>query len=82
MKRHSKTGLVARPRSAALSLKGESPSLKVDAVIDKTVHENREIWRVSSNGQIKNIATTASSTAAMDEAVEIYGRALERLANR
>jgi hypothetical protein len=57
-------------------------ALKVDAVIDKTVRGNREIWRVSANGQIKNITTTASSTAAMDEAMEIYGPALERLANR
>jgi hypothetical protein len=59
-------------------------ALKVDAVIGgKTVRDdNREVWRVSANGQIKNITTTASSTAAMDEAMKIYSRALERLANR
>jgi hypothetical protein len=57
--------------------------IKVDSVIDKTVRDNRdEVWRISANGQIRNITTTASSTAAMDEAMEIYGRALERLANR
>jgi hypothetical protein len=67
--------------SASAAFTGQG-ALKVDAVIDKTVRDNREIWRVSSNGQIKNIATTASSTAAMDEAVEIYGRALKRLAHR
>jgi hypothetical protein len=66
---------------ASATLTGQG-ALKVDAVIDKTVQDKREVWRVSSNGQIKNIATTASSAAAMDEAVEIYGRALERLANR
>lgn len=74
----TRTGIV---HSAAVALKGQS-ALKVDAVIDMTVRDNREVWRISSNGQIKNIATSASSTAAMDEAVEIYGRALERLARR
>ncbi len=84
MKRRPKnpTGIVATPPSAALTLKGHRPLVKVDAVLGKTVRHNRDIWHVSSNGQIKNIATTASSTAAIDEAVEIYGRALERLANR
>ena len=65
--------LVGSRRHAALA----------DAVVgEKTVHGKREVWRISSGGKIKNIATTASSTAAMDEAVVIYGRALERLANR
>ena len=50
--------------------------------IDMTSRNNREVWRIASNGKIKTITTTASSTAAMDEAMEIYGRALERLANR
>ena len=49
---------------------------------EKTVRENREIWRISSDGKIKNISTSASSSAAMDEALVIYSRALERLANR
>jgi hypothetical protein len=70
-----------KQHSATAVFRGEA-TLKVDAVIGKTVRDNGEIWRVSSNGQIKNITTTASSTAAMDEAMEIYGRALERLANR
>ena len=52
------------------------------ADIEMTTRDNREVWRIASNGKIKTITTTASSTAAMDEAMEIYGRALERLANR
>jgi hypothetical protein len=72
----------SRHRSAAAALTGQG-ALKVDAVIQKTVRDDkREVWRVSANGQIKNITTTASSAAAMDEAIEIYGRVLERLANR
>jgi hypothetical protein len=54
-----------------------------DAVVGaKTLDGKREVWQISSGGKIKSIATTASSTAAMDEAMIIYGRALERLANR
>ena len=52
------------------------------ADIEMTTRDNREVWRIASNGKIKTITTTASSTAAQDEAMEIYGRALERLANR
>jgi hypothetical protein len=56
---------------------------RVNAVVgDKTVRGKREVWRISAGGTIKSIATTASSTAAMDEAVKIYGFALKRLANR
>ena len=51
-------------------------------MVGKTLHGTREVWRISSGGKIKNIATSASSTAAMDEAMVIYGRALKRLANR
>jgi hypothetical protein len=56
---------------------------RADAVVgEKTVRDNREVWRISSGGKIKSIATSASSTAAMDEAMLIYGHALKRLANR
>jgi hypothetical protein len=42
----------------ALARKSQG-ALKVDAVIGKTVRDdNREVWRVSANGQIKNITTT------------------------
>jgi hypothetical protein len=81
MKKRRSTA-VPRVHYAAATLTGEG-ALKVDAVIQKTVRDdNREVWRVSANGQIKNITTTASSTAAMDEAMKIYGFALKRLANR
>ena len=56
---------------------------RADAIVgEKTVRDNREVWRISSGGKIKSIATSASSTAAMDEAMLIYGHALKRLANR
>lgn len=51
-------------------------------IIGKVESEDREIWRVSAHGQIKNITTSASSTTVMDEAIEIYANALKRLANR
>ena len=70
-----------KQHSATATFRSEA-TVQVDAIIGKTVRGDGEIWRISSNGQIKNIATTASSTAAMDEAMEIYGRALERLAHR
>ena len=44
--------------------------------------DGREVWHVASEGKVISIATSASSTAAMDEAVVIYDTALERLANR
>jgi hypothetical protein len=51
-------------------------------LLGKTIRGHQEIWRVSDNGQIKNIATRASSTHAMDEALVIYRGALKRLADR
>jgi hypothetical protein len=42
----------------------------------------REVWRISDGGQIRNLTTTSSSAAIMDEAVKIYRPALERLAKR
>jgi hypothetical protein len=50
--------------------------------VSKVAHGDRETWRIASGGTTKTVTTTASSTSAMDEAVKIYGRALERLANR
>ena len=51
-------------------------------ILGKLERDDREVWRVASGHQIKNLTTTASSTSAMDEAVVIYDRALKRLANR
>jgi hypothetical protein len=42
----------------------------------------REVWRVPVGDKVKTLTTSSSSTSAMDEAVEIYSGALERLANR
>ena len=36
----------------------------------------REVWRLASDGRIKTITTSGSSTRAMDEAESLYGRAL------
>jgi hypothetical protein len=55
---------------------------EVTRIIGKLNRDDREVWRVASGRQIKNLTTTISSASAMDEAVEIYGRALKRLANR
>jgi hypothetical protein len=51
-------------------------------VVEKVVRNGREQWRVASNGEIKSITTRSASTRAMDEAMVIYGSALQRLANR
>jgi hypothetical protein len=52
----------------------------VKAIAGKTA--KREVWRVASNGKMRTVTATAKSTKAMDEAVKIYGRALERLSHR
>jgi hypothetical protein len=41
-----------------------------------------DVWRVSHDGKVREIATSKASTRAMDQAVEKYGRALKRLADR
>ncbi|MBI4275248.1 MAG: hypothetical protein HY659_11175 [Rhizobiales bacterium] len=42
-----------------------------------------EEWRLrSTDGKLLRLTTTASSTSAMDDAVVIYSKALERLAKR
>jgi hypothetical protein len=69
-------------KQSAGPFRGKRHSARADAVVGKTLHGTREVWRISSGGKIRNIATSASSTAAMDEAMVIYGRALKRLANR
>ena len=54
----------------------------VKRIIGKVNRGDREVWRVASDGRIKNLVTSASSTSAMDQAIVIYGRALKRLADR
>lgn len=51
-------------------------------VVGKMIRDGKEVWRVSADGQIKNLVTRRSSTSAMDDAMTVYGRALQRLANR
>lgn len=57
-----------------------SPGKLVKAIVVKTARG--ETWRVASGGKVRTITATAKSTDAMDEAVKIYGRALERLSHR
>jgi hypothetical protein len=55
----------------------------VKQVLGKVEHSGKiESWRVMSDGGIRTISTSASSTSAMEEAVVIYQDALRRLANR
>lgn len=42
----------------------------------------KEKWRIVINGKVKTAVTTIKSIAAMNEAVRIYRRALQRLANK
>ena len=63
-----------------IKVKKKNRALKV--VGKKAVRKDHEVWRVTFHGVAKNIVTRSSSTRAMDEAVEIYGRALKRLADR
>ncbi|KKL54570.1 hypothetical protein LCGC14_2264100 [marine sediment metagenome] len=44
--------------------------------------EGREIWHVTTDGNIKTIITPSSSIAVMDETVIRYDKALKRLARR
>jgi hypothetical protein len=62
--------------------KTEANQQQAVKVVGKWIRGDREVWRVDTGGQIRNIATRSSSTHAMDEAVVLYGNALKRLANR
>jgi len=42
----------------------------------------REVWHIVSDGQIHTSVTSATSAKVMDDAVRVYGGALERLAKR
>jgi hypothetical protein len=41
-----------------------------------------EIWHITSDGRRETIVASAASVTAMDEAVNLYGDALRRLAKR
>jgi hypothetical protein len=51
-------------------------------VVGKVIRNGRDVWRVSSDGRVEQVTTKASSKRAIEEAVVIYGRALQRLAHR
>jgi hypothetical protein len=52
-------------------------------VVGKEIRNGRETWRVASTGgHIKTVRIRVSSKRAIDEAVTVYSRALQRLANR
>jgi hypothetical protein len=44
--------------------------------------DGREAWRITSGNTVISLITSSTSTAIMDEAVQIYGPALKRLAKR
>lgn len=54
----------------------------VTKVIGKVFRQGHEVWHVASEGRVRQIRTRRASTQAMDEAMVIYGQALQRLANR
>ena len=51
-------------------------------VSKKAARKAGEVWRITSDGRVKVLTTRRTSIRAMDEATQIYGRALQRLANR
>jgi hypothetical protein len=54
----------------------------IDGWTEKRGDSVRDVWRVQVGNEVKTLATRVSSTAALDEAMVIYERALKRLANR
>jgi DNA-directed RNA polymerase alpha subunit len=51
-------------------------------VVGKVIRKDHEVWHVASDGRVRSITTRRASARAMDEAMVIYGQALQRLANR
>jgi hypothetical protein len=41
-----------------------------------------EVWRITSDGKVRVLTTRRTSIRAMDEATQLYGQALRRLADR
>jgi hypothetical protein len=67
------------PPSAKLHGKGH---LRASAAVLSVTPIRKDVWKVATEGGVKNIATSSSSTRVMDEAMVIYERALRNLANR
>jgi hypothetical protein len=58
---------------------GEAKGVIVEGSV---MPDGREAWRIISGDKIISLITSSTSTAIMDEAVQIYGPALKRLAKR
>jgi hypothetical protein len=54
----------------------------IKAVGKKATRKAGEVLRITSDGRVKVLTTRRTSIRAMDEATQIYGQALQRLANR
>lgn len=82
----SKKGHRTPSKRAAQRLKkgarsvGRYGSVRVES-FTKTARGD-EVWRLFSNGKLFTLTTSATSAAIMDDALAIYGPALERLAKR
>jgi hypothetical protein len=51
-------------------------------VAGPSIKNGREVWRISVDGKQRSVSTSASSIAAMDEAMKRYSGALKRLADK
>jgi hypothetical protein len=67
----------AKRMSRALKRKGAKTVRR-----KKMMSKSGEVWRVTVNGKPRRMTTRRRSLRAMDEALILYGPALERLANR
>lgn len=54
----------------------------INTVIDVRTPSGDVQWRVTSRGRVRTIKTSKSSMKVIEEAVQAYGPALTRLANR
>ncbi len=48
----------------------------------KAARKAGEVWRITADGRVRVLTTRRTSIKAMDEATQLYGQALRRLANR
>jgi hypothetical protein len=77
IKKHGRTGL------AGATLQGSGGLEAKGVVVESSLTpDGREAWRITSGDKVISLITSSTSTAIMDEAVQIYGPALKRLAKR
>ena len=55
---------------------------KARTVIGKTISDGRERWSVTWDGEQRTLTTSDTTVKAMDQAMDLFGPALKRLANR